>query len=82
MSGIDCIMSQVGRYIDFYLQPLVSKMPSHIRDSRHVINLLCGYRPTVGMWLVTTDVTSLYTIIPHNLGLFAVQYYLRLNWYF
>lgn len=77
VSGIDSISSRVGRYIDFFLQPLVSKMPSHLKDSRHVINLLSNITPKSGCWLVTADVASLYTVIPHSLGLFAVEYYLR-----
>lgn len=30
-----------------------------------------------GVWMVTADVTSLYTIIPHHFGIGAVKYYLR-----
>lgn len=67
----------MGKYIDFYLQPLVTKMPSHLKDSHHVINLLNDYTPSPGWWLVTADVTTLYMVIPHNLGLFAVEYFLR-----
>lgn len=52
-------------------------MPSLIKDLRHVINILSNHIPTSSMWMVTADVTSLYTIIPHNLGLFAVEYYFR-----
>lgn len=51
-------------------------MPSHIKDLRHMINLLSNHAPTTNMWMVKADVTSLYTVIPHDLGLFAVEYYL------
>lgn len=57
VSGIDSITSRVGRHIDFYLQPLVVKMPSYIQDSCHVINLLADYTPSLGWWLVTANVT-------------------------
>lgn len=42
-----------------------------------MINLLSEYTPRLGMWMVTADVTFLHTVIPHNLGLFAVEYFLR-----
>lgn len=77
VSGIDSVTSQVGRYIDYYLQPylqpLVQKMPLYIKDTRHTINLLSNHRPKPGLWKMTTDVSSLYTVIPHNLGLAAVN---------
>lgn len=77
VSGIDSVTSRVGRYIDFFLQPVVMKIPSYIKDSRHVINLLAEHTPRPGLWMVTADVTSLYTVIPHSLGLFDVEYFLR-----
>lgn len=52
-------------------------MPSFIKDTRYVINLLLKFKPQKGMWLVTADVSSLYTIIAHDQGLSAVNYYLE-----
>lgn len=51
VSGIDSVMSQVGKYIDYYLQPLVQLMPSYIKDTRHVINLLSNLNPKKGLRL-------------------------------
>ena len=76
VSGIDSITSRVGRYIDFYLQPLVKKIPSYVRDSKHIMNILSDVPPTLGLWMITIDDKSLYTIIPHELGLEAVRHYL------
>ena len=77
VSGIDSITSRVGRYIDFYLQPIVKRIPSYVKDSRHIMNILSGISAVPGTWLVTIDVTSLYTIIPHSLGLESVHYFLE-----
>lgn len=76
VSGIGSIMSRVGKYIDHFLQPLVHQVPSYVKDTRHVINLLSKIRSNDQTLLVTADVTSLYTIIPHHLGVTAVEYYL------
>lgn len=73
VSGIDSVTSRVGKHIDHYLQPLVQLIPSYIKDMRHVINVLSNLSPRRGLWLVTADVSSLYTIIPHRLGLEAVK---------
>lgn len=76
MSGIDSISSRVGKYIANFLQPLVSRIPSFIKDTKHVINLLSNISPKEGLWMVTADVSSLYTIIPHHLGFQAVELFL------
>lgn len=77
VSGIDSVMSQVGKYIDHFLQPLVQMMPSYVKDSRHIINVLSNLSPKQGLCLVTADVSSLYMVIPHHLGLEAVKFYLN-----
>lgn len=77
ISGINSLTSRAGKYIDGFLQPLVKSLPAYIKDSRHTINLLknCAYKE--GYWLVTADVTSLYTIIPHDWGTSSVNYFLN-----
>lgn len=77
ISGIDSITARIGRYVDEFLQPLVTATPSYLRDTTQVINLLadCGWRE--GCILATADVASLYTIISHQHGLAAVKFYLE-----
>lgn len=77
ISIIDSITSRVGKYIDFYLQPLVMDTPSFIKDTKHVINILNDIDWQSTYLLVMTDVGSLYTSIPHHLGYEAVQHFLR-----
>lgn len=63
-------------YIDFFLQSKVCELPSYISYSSHVINILKQYIwEDTYMW-ASLDVTSLYTSIPHGVGLSAVQYFL------
>ena len=77
ISGIDSISSRAGKYIDGFLQPLVRALPAFIRDSKHVINIMNNIPHEEGLWLVTADVTSLYTIIPHDWGISSVKYFLE-----
>lgn len=77
ISGIDSITSRIGKYIDFYLQPLVMGTPSFLRDTKHVINILSTIEWQPTYLLVTPDVASLHMSISHQLGHDAVQHFLR-----
>ena len=61
---------RISQFVDYHLQPLVTKLPSYIKDTTHFLNKLnsIGQLPSAnnGVLLVTLDVASLYTNIPHN----------------
>lgn len=44
-------------------------MPSHVKDTKSVINLIGECTFQEGWWLLTADVVSLYNNIPHELGM-------------
>ena len=73
---------RISQFVDFHLQPLVTKLPSYIKDTTHFLNKLnsIGQLPD-GVLLVTLDVSSLYTNIPHNDGIQVCSEFLdqRLN---
>ena len=48
-------------------------MPSYIKDTTHTFNLLLGLKLASGDLLVTIDVNSLYTNIPHNEGISTIN---------
>ena len=65
------------KYLTHYLQPLTEILPSHIKDSKHFLQILetIDKIPNNAI-LVTADVTSLYTNIPHEDSIEAVaQHY-------
>lgn len=65
ISGIDSVTSRVGRYKDtFFATPT------------QVINILEGVEWKEVYILATVDVVSLYTIITHQHGRFAVEHFL------
>lgn len=37
VSGINSITARIGKYIDFYLQPIVKKVPSYLKDTNDTI---------------------------------------------
>nr|XP_039254344.1 uncharacterized protein LOC120331335 [Styela clava] len=71
---------KLSAYIDHKLTDLMCKeiIPSYVRDSMDFLNILktIGNVPS-GSLLVTIDVTSLYTNIPHVDGISAVEKYLK-----
>ena len=68
---------RISQFVDHHLQPLVTKLPSYIKDTTHFLNKLnsIGQLPN-GVLLVTLDVASLYTNIPHNDGIQACSDFL------
>ena len=62
----------IPQFFDYHINPLVSTLGSHVKDATDFINKLSdlGNLPN-DVILVTLDVSSLYTNIPHNQGIDA-----------
>ena len=57
-------------HFDYHLQPLVHKLPSFVKDTNDFLNkLLTIGNLSANSLLVTVDVSSLYTNIPHDEGI-------------
>ena len=72
VNSIDSITEKISDYIDEKIRPLVSLIQSHVKDKTHFINQTLGTKLKTEDLLVTIDVTSLYTDIPHNEGIAAI----------
>lgn len=75
--GRPIVTSLIGRYIDFYLQPLVRHMPSYLKETGATNCLLEGLEVQDDYIITTADVASLYTCIPQEKGIEAVHYFLE-----
>ena len=80
MSSNGAPTKNISRFVDYFLQPCVSTLPSYIRDTTDFINRLRRL-PTLppGTLRVTLDVTSLFTNIPHEEGITACKEFLNLR---
>lgn len=69
LSANECPTERISKFVDHFLQPIVSKTRSYIKDTTHFIQKLksIGTLPE-GALLVSMDVTGLYTNIPHLAG--------------
>ena len=74
ISGIGTLTEGLSGYVDSILNPLLHKIPSYLQDSTHFLRIInsMGTLPTEAL-LVTMDVTSLYTNIPHEEGVRACK---------
>ena len=73
VNGIESITEKISAYIDGEIRQLVPRIPSYLKDTTHLINILLGKRLAPTDILVTIDVKSLYTNIPHNEGIQALN---------
>ena len=76
VNGIGSITEKISAYIDEEIRQLVPRIPSYLKDTSHLINILQGKKLAPTDILLTIDVKSLYTNIPHNEGIQA----LNRNW--
>ena len=67
--------SHLSNFIHIILKPYLEEIPSFIKDSQTFLQSLPPRIDSESI-LVTLDIVSLYTSIPHNLGLEAVEFWL------
>ena len=61
----------ISQFVDYWLQPHMKALPSYIKDTTQLINELRELSVEPDTFLVTIDVKSLYTCIPHSEGIQA-----------
>ena len=74
ISSVSCHTSAISTLVDYHLQPYVKQLKSYVKDTTDFINKIEHLPPTVKeSFLVSMDVRSLYTNIPHKEGIEAVK---------
>lgn len=77
VSACNSSTDNISKYIDFILKPLMQSLPSYVKDTSDFIRKLKSTKLAhANSYLVTLDVSSLYTNIPHDDGLEACRYFL------
>ncbi|KAL2095452.1 hypothetical protein ACEWY4_010171 [Coilia grayii] len=76
VAGCQSLTEPISQYVDYYIKPLVCSLPSYLKDTTDFLNKLQRIIICDTDLLCTIDVTSLYTNIPHDLGLDALEHYL------
>ena len=73
VSSCDSATENISQFIDYWLQPIMKSLPSYLKDTLQLINELKEISVESDTILVTVDVKSLYTYIPHDEGIAACK---------
>ena len=74
ISAIGSPTEKISQFVDFFLQPMLPKMKSYVKDTGHFLHLIDKVGPLPDNIIIgTLDVTSLYTNVPLNGAKEAVQ---------
>ena len=74
VSSINCHTTNISKFIDYHLQPIVKQIPSYVKDTNDFISKINAIKfVPKNSYLVTMDVRSSYTNIPNVEGISAVK---------
>ena len=73
INSVNCHTSEILRFVDHHLQPLVREIPSYNKRTNFFINKINNFALQSNSLLLTMDVKSLYTSIPNNEGIASVK---------
>ncbi|XP_060066994.1 uncharacterized protein LOC132547247 [Ylistrum balloti] len=74
VSAVGGPTEKLSATVDFYLKPLASEVKSYLKDTTDFLNKILDLRQIPAhSFLVTADVSSLYTSIPHRDGILAAK---------
>ena len=69
VSSCESPTENISQFLDFWLQSLMKALPSYLKNTTELINELKDLTVESDTILVTIDVKSLYTCIPHQEGI-------------
>ena len=79
VSACSCPTELLALYLDHVTAPFVRSLDSYVKDTTHMLNILDSFRfrDVDGQRLIfIMDIKSLYTVVPNDGGLRALQCYL------
>ena len=76
VAGPSCHTHRLSNLIDILLRPYTKHVTSYLRDTTDFLNNLPNTIPKDTI-LASFDIESLYSNVPHNLGLEAVKYWIE-----
>ena len=72
ISGCDSQTERISSFVDYLLQPIAKVQESYLKDTTDFLNLIEKTKVVKDTMLVSMDVTSLYTNIPQEEGIYIV----------
>ena len=71
--SIGSVTENISALVDFHPRKIVPRIPSYVKNAIHFINITKNIQLDPQEILVTIDVSSLYTNIPHTEGTAAIN---------
>ncbi|MCG7874810.1 MAG: GIY-YIG nuclease family protein [Candidatus Thiodiazotropha endolucinida] len=75
VAGPRCETSHLSSLLDVLLKPFLTKIESYLKDGIHFLNSI-PKKVSENTRLISFDIVSLYSNIPHGLGLEAISFWL------
>lgn len=75
IAGVGSLVERVCIWLDNLLQPLVQRVPGHIKDTKELLKTLYDFEWKNHYTWVACDVVALYTFIPPHLALTALSFH-------
>lgn len=72
LSGNGAITENLSGLIDEHIRPFVLTIPSYVRDTIHLLQIIEGVQVSEQCILASIDVEALYSSIPHHEGLACI----------
>ena len=82
VSACSCPTELLAVYLDHVTAPFVRSLDSYVKDTTHMLNILDSFLfsdVSRQRSVFTMDIKSLYTVIPNDEGLRALQHYLDMR---
>ncbi|CAG2243423.1 unnamed protein product [Mytilus edulis] len=76
VAGPSCETHRLSNFLDILLKPILKHIPSFVRDDLDMLNHL-PRTVCKDSIMVSFDVVNLYTTIPHEYGLTAIEFWLE-----
>ncbi|XP_073413499.1 uncharacterized protein [Dendrobates tinctorius] len=77
VAGNEGLCEIISNIVDYFLKPIVSTLPSFIKDTTSALQCIDQLHLERNMIMVTADVEALYTSIRHSDGLAATKWFLN-----
>ena len=73
VKSIGSVTEKISAFADEHLRKFTPRIPSYVKDTTHFINITKNIQFDLDDLLVTIEVSSLYTNIPHTQGISAIH---------
>ena len=73
INSINCQLTEISRFVDHHLQPLVGEIRSYVKDTNDFVNKRNNFKVPENSISVTMDVKASYKNIPYNEGIAGIK---------